>query len=113
MTPNVSSRWASYDGGSEGTTKISSPPDRGLSCAGAGAASQTTAANDRTIMPTTREHQYAHERCMEHLQRTVVAERDRGSMTSWKSVALSRARSVATGNGVVNSRSHARIQAAQ
>src|SRR5436190_203625 len=33
MTPKVSSSWASYDGGSEGTTKISSPPERGLSCA--------------------------------------------------------------------------------
>src|SRR5215510_5131569 len=33
MTPNVSSSWASYDGGSDGTTKTSSPPIRGLSWA--------------------------------------------------------------------------------
>src|SRR3990170_8720510 len=33
MTPNVSSWCASYEGGSEGTTKISSPPERGLSWA--------------------------------------------------------------------------------
>src|SRR5712692_540105 len=36
MTPNVSSRCASYEGGSEGTAKISSPPYRGLSWAAAG-----------------------------------------------------------------------------
>src|ERR687888_505079 len=29
MTPNVSSRCASYEGGFDGTTKTSSPPDRG------------------------------------------------------------------------------------
>src|SRR5262245_28543110 len=43
MTPKVSSRWASYDGGSDGTAKISSPPMRGLSWAAAGAAASATA----------------------------------------------------------------------
>src|SRR5438876_5391645 len=45
MTPNVSSRWASYEGGSEGTTNTSSPPERGLSWANAG---ETSAASSST-----------------------------------------------------------------
>src|SRR5689334_21305322 len=42
MTPNVPSRWPSYDGGSDGTRKISSPPERGLSWAHATDSSMKT-----------------------------------------------------------------------
>src|SRR5713101_9562699 len=55
MTPKVSSSWASYDGGSEGTTKISSPPERGLSCAidEAGAARAAASRRANAMRPTT------------------------------------------------------------
>src|SRR6185369_1643749 len=51
MTPKVPSAWPSYVGGSEGTTKISSPPERGLSCAAAGPSPAVTA---NTIAASTR-----------------------------------------------------------
>src|SRR2546428_11883229 len=50
MRAKVPSRWASYDGGSAGTTNTSSPPWRGRSWAPAGAAmSASSSANGRRI----------------------------------------------------------------
>src|SRR2546421_7219618 len=52
MRAKVPSRWASYDGGSAGTTNTSSPPWRGRSWAPAGAAmSASSSANGRRISP--------------------------------------------------------------
>src|SRR5438128_12319038 len=45
----VSSRCASYDGGSAGTTKTSSPPCRGASCAAAGSGRAATNSAPNTI----------------------------------------------------------------
>src|SRR3989442_13893662 len=50
MRAKVPSRWASYDGGSAGTTNTSSPPWRGRSWAPPGAAmSASSSANGRRI----------------------------------------------------------------
>src|SRR5215831_20158733 len=67
MSANVSSRWASYDGGSAGTTNTSSPPRRGASWAAAGrmpAASRISAARRLPDMLLDMQH---------HLQRVADA----------------------------------------
>src|SRR5262249_4390073 len=64
MRPKVSSRWPSYDGGSEGTAMRSSPPERGGSCArahGPGAVSTTL---PRASASSTRCHHRLESRCI-------------------------------------------------
>jgi len=46
MSANVSSRWASYEGGSAGTTKINSPPARGRAGATTGGLSRGAEAGE-------------------------------------------------------------------
>ena len=47
--PKVSSRCASKLGGSAGTTKISSPPDRGFSCAEVSATAPSVTAATKQV----------------------------------------------------------------
>src|SRR5262245_4769177 len=80
IRPKVSSRWPSYDGGSEGTAMISSPPERGCSWARANGPGAITTTTPRPHASSTPCHHPLRSSCIAHSR---VSHTDTGRPMAW------------------------------